>query len=148
MSFSLKLPNETKLSVGCRFEITITVCLHITYTVVGPLFLDGYIMSEVCLTPSLFSGLALLAMESVVCLQTTHSSYEYYNDVMMGTIASQITSLTIVFSTVYSDADQRRHQSSASLSFVRGIHRVRWIPRTYGQWRGKCFNLMTSSWRW
>ena len=47
----------------------------------------------------------------------------YYNDVIMGTIASQITSLTIVYSIVYSDADQRKHQSSASLAFVRGIHR-------------------------
>ena len=41
----------------------------------------------------------------------------------MGTIASQITSLTSVCSIVYSDADQRKHQSSASLAFVRGIHR-------------------------
>ena len=41
----------------------------------------------------------------------------------MGAIASQITSLTIVYSTVYSDADQRKQQSSASLAFVRGIHR-------------------------
>ena len=41
----------------------------------------------------------------------------------MGTIASQITSLTIVYSTVYSDADQRKHQSSASLAFARGNHR-------------------------
>ena len=47
----------------------------------------------------------------------------HYNDVIMGTIASQITSLTIVYSTVYSDADQGKHQSSASLAFVRGIHR-------------------------
>ena len=36
----------------------------------------------------------------------------------MGAMASQITSLTIVFSTVYSDANQRKHQSSASLAFV------------------------------
>ena len=35
----------------------------------------------------------------------------------------QITSLTIVYSTVYSGADQRKHQSFASLAFVRGIHR-------------------------
>ena len=42
----------------------------------------------------------------------------------MGAMASQITSLTIVYSTVYSGADQRRHESSASLAFVRGIHRV------------------------
>ena len=47
----------------------------------------------------------------------------HYNDVIMGLIASQITSLTIVYSTVYSDVDQRKHQSSASLAFVRGIHR-------------------------
>ena len=38
-------------------------------------------------------------------------------------MASQITSLTIVYSTVYLDADQSKHQSSASLAFVRGIHR-------------------------
>ena len=47
----------------------------------------------------------------------------HYCDVIMGEIASQITSLTIVYSTVYADADQRKHQSSASLAFVRGIHR-------------------------
>ena len=41
----------------------------------------------------------------------------------MGLIASQITSLTNVYSNTYSDADQRKHQSSASLAFVREIHR-------------------------
>ena len=41
----------------------------------------------------------------------------------MGAIVSQINSLTIIYSIVYSDADQRKHQSSASLAFVRGIHR-------------------------
>ena len=41
----------------------------------------------------------------------------------MGAIASQITSLTVVYSTVYSDADQIKHGSSASLAFVWGIHR-------------------------
>ena len=40
----------------------------------------------------------------------------------MGAMASQITSLTIVYSTIYSGADQRKHESSASLAFVRGIH--------------------------
>ena len=63
----------------------------------------------------------------------------------MITMASQITSLTVVYSTVYSDADQTKHQSSASLAFVWGIHWDRWIPRTKGQLRGKCFHLMTSS---
>ena len=47
----------------------------------------------------------------------------HYNDVIMDTMASEITSLTIVYSTVYSGADQRKHQSSMSLAFVWGIHR-------------------------
>ena len=47
----------------------------------------------------------------------------HYCDVIMGGIASQITSLAIVYPTVNSHADQRKHQSSASLAFVRGIHR-------------------------
>ena len=47
----------------------------------------------------------------------------HYSDVTMGEMTSQITSLTIVYSTVYSGADQGKHQSSASLSFVRGSHR-------------------------
>ena len=64
----------------------------------------------------------------------------------MTTMAPQITSLTVVYSTVYSDADQRKHQSSASLAFVWGIHRDRWIPRTKVQLRGICVHLMTSSW--
>ena len=38
----------------------------------------------------------------------------------MGTIASQVTSLTIVYSTIYSDADQRKYQSSASLAICAG----------------------------
>ena len=69
----------------------------------------------------------------------------HYIDVIMTTVASQITSLTVVYSAVYSDADQRKHQSSASLAFVWGIHRDRWIRRTKGQLRGKWFHLMTSS---
>ena len=39
-----------------------------------------------------------------------------------GAMASQITSALIVYSTICSDADQRKHQSSTSLAFVRGIH--------------------------
>ena len=54
---------------------------------------------------------------------TSVTSQVHYVDVKMGAIASQITSLAVVYSTVYSDADQRKHQSSASLAFVRGIHR-------------------------
>ena len=52
----------------------------------------------------------------------TDEFQQHYSDVIICAMASQITSLTIVYSTVYSDADQRKHQSSASLAFVRGIH--------------------------
>ena len=55
-----------------------------------------------------------------------HLPVTHYNDVTMGAIASQFTSLTIICSTVDSDAP-------------------RWIPSINGQWRGKCFHLMTSS---
>ena len=47
---------------------------------------------------------------------------DHYDDVIMSGMASQITSLTIVYSTVYPGADQRTHQSPASLAFVHGIH--------------------------
>ena len=46
----------------------------------------------------------------------------------MGAMASQITGLTIVYST---GIDKKNNQSSASLAFVQGIHR--WIPRTKDQ---------------
>ena len=52
--------------------------------------------------------------------------YEYdtyhYIDVIVSAMASQITGDSIVCSTVCSGADQRKHQSSASLAFVRGMH--------------------------
>ena len=58
-----------------------------------------------------------------VCSLTSSSRLLHYDDVTMNAMASQITSLTIVYSTVYSDPDQRKHQSFASLAFVQGIHR-------------------------
>ena len=57
---------------------------------------------------------------SVLCLPMTGA---YYCDVIMGAMASLITSLTSVYSTVHSGTDQRKHQSSASLALVWGLHR-------------------------
>ena len=54
---------------------------------------------------------------------TKEKSVCHYNDVIMNAMASQVTSLTVVYATVYLDADQRKHQISASLAFVRVIHR-------------------------
>ena len=56
----------------------------------------------------------------------------HYSDVIMSTMVFQITSLTIVYSTIYLGADQRKHQSSASLVFVWGIHR--WPVNSPHKW--------------
>ena len=60
------------------------------------------------------------------------SNFWHYCDVIMGAMASQITSLTSVYSTAHSGADKRKHQSSASLAFVRGIHR--WLVSSRHKW--------------
>ena len=69
-------------------------------------------------------------VHSTTALNVVWSDFElterhpyHYNDVILSEMASQITSLTIVYCTIYSGADQRKHQSSASLAFVRGIRR-------------------------
>ena len=62
-----------------------------------------------------------------------NESILHYSDVIMGALASQITSLTIVYSAVYSGADERKHQSSASLALCGEFTDDWWIPRTNGQ---------------
>ena len=52
-----------------------------------------------------------------------HQEDQRCGDVIMNAMASQMTSVTIIYSTVYSGADQRKHQSFASRAFVWGIHR-------------------------
>ena len=68
------------------------------------------------------------------CTSLIHSARtemaDHYSDVMMGAMASKSTSLTIVYSTVCSD--QRKHQGSASLVFVRGIYR--WLANSPCKW--------------
>ena len=49
----------------------------------------------------------------------------HYGDVIMSAMACQTTGVSIIYSTVSSGVDQRKHQSSPSLAFVRGIH---WWP--------------------
>ena len=52
-----------------------------------------------------------------------YTIYQHYSDVIMSAVAFHITGVSVVFSTVCSGADQRTHQRSASLAFVREIHR-------------------------
>ena len=72
---------------------------------------------------------------SVDAMQRPTSHFNFHcSDVIMSTMASQITSLTIVYLTVYSGVDQKRkHQSSASLTFVRRIQR--WPVNSPPKWQ-------------
>ena len=55
-----------------------------------------------------------------------------YSDVIMSAMAFQYISLPIVYLIVYSGADQIKHQSSASLAFLRGIYR--WPMNSTHRW--------------
>ena len=91
---------------------------HFTRLLVSVNYFDGWHSWDVQLSQVDASQSVLTRLDRTVLRADSH-----YGDVMMGAIASQITSLTIVYSIVYSDADQRKHHSSASLAFVWGIHR-------------------------
>ena len=66
------------------------------------------------------TGESLMLSHFPIAVISLHTKVlKHCNDVAMGAIASQITSLTIGYSIGYSDADQRKHQSSAPLAFVR-----------------------------
>ena len=61
---------------------------------------------------------------TTICIhRTSRNDTKHYRNILMGAMAFQITSLTIVYSTVYLGADHRNRQSSASLACVRWIHR-------------------------
>ena len=72
-----------------------------------------------------FDDVIMLFTQVVQAISTSHLRIisPQYTDVIMSAMASKITSITVVYSIVYSGADQRQRQSSASLAFVRGIHR-------------------------
>ena len=105
------------------------VCIETAYTTVewsgsfGPL---SFRWGTTLQYPTLICDDALCSMmdiELTTLLCVLKTGDFHYDDVIMGEIASQITSITIVYSAVYSGSDQSKHQSSASLAFVWGIHR-------------------------
>ena len=59
----------------------------------------------------------------VAVIRETGTENNHYSDIIMSAMISSITNLTIIYWTVYSGADQIKHQTSASLAFVRGMHR-------------------------
>ena len=89
-----------------------------------------YLVMTLCHLSSYLGQPRPILCDRVNCLQPLSFNclwidlrFIHYIDVIMGLMASQITSLTIVYSRVYSGSDQRKHQSNASLAFVWGIHR-------------------------
>ena len=65
------------------------------------------------------------------CPDTEQTSGDY-SDVIISARVSQITSITVVYSTFYSGAGQRKHQSSTPLAFVQWIHR--WPVNSPHKW--------------
>ena len=85
------------------------------------LFVVWYELYFTCTFQDCFTGTG--ASIRLPSYHWSNSAYHHYSDVIVGSMASQIRGITIVYSTVYSGADQRKHQSSASPAFVQGIHR-------------------------
>ena len=88
--------------VALQFQQTVTLeWLLLFYHRIGPLICTNH------------HSCAISSLYRINTLQWRHNGRDSVSK----------TSLTIVYSAVYSDADQRKHQSSASLAFVQGIHR-------------------------
>ena len=138
----LRSCKTTNTTVFCYSRNLLPKLFHQSHLRVWSVIVGKYKVNSV---PGNDQASCVARSSASMSLYLVYSCFPHYSDVIMTTMASQITSLTVVYSTVYSDADQRKHQSSASLAFVWGIHRDRWIPHTKGQLRGKCFHLMTSS---
>ena len=70
-----------------------------------------------------YKSMVLPAQYLVICVRIGTKICIHYRDVIVDAMPSQITHVSIAYSTVCSNADQRKYQSTASLAFVRGIHR-------------------------
>ena len=63
-------------------------------------------------------------------LRASHFTNLHYSDAIMDAMASQITGVSIIYSTICSGVDKKKHQSSASLAFVREFTGDWWFPLT------------------
>ena len=99
------------------------VCIEIRYGVYPIKYAHSFVVF--CIVVVLFQFL-------VYPYDVFINVHQYYSDVIMGAMVSQIASLAIVYSTVNSGADQRKHQCSVSLALVRGIHR--WLVNSPHKW--------------
>ena len=123
------------------------VCVHYEICESGQLCDFWYLRYDITAATNLEIGHQSIRVDDQVIFKCAgfQSLDKHYNDVILSAMASQITSLTIVYSTVYWGADQRKHQISASLAFARGIHRWSVNSPHKEPVTRKCFHLMTSS---
>ena len=77
--------------------------------------------------------------------QTTRKVFKYYDYVIMNEMGSQITILTIVYSSVFRAQIKDNIKAPRHWPLCGEFIGDRWIPRTKVQLRGNCFHLMTSS---
>ena len=137
LSAKKPLPNYVAFTLSHRYSIDVSgineLKIYVHFITIGE---TGFKRCCILFSTVRKLNVIMLVTSSISNHPMENSDSAHYCDVLMGVMASQITSLTIVYPIVYSDADQRKHQSSAWLAFVRGIHRDRWIPRTNSQLRG------------
>ena len=109
-----------KWSVMCQTVYVITSPYHGVHCIIMPgvrLSPSGCVMSDFQTpTESLHEDTNVpVSKFTLIVIQTTDVyNCHRYTDVIMSMMTSRITSLAIVYSTLYSGADQRKHQSSAS----------------------------------
>ena len=104
-------------------QITSGLVTALLYSYQGPFSIFGWVRSRPMKEDLSLVMSAIIGWKLAQASEENKPRGEHCNDIIMGAIASQITSLMIIYSILYSDADQRKHQSSASLAFVQGIHR-------------------------
>ena len=116
----------SRMTVGFRVCTILILSWVVLLYSLPPWMFNCYYMDYItlCWYELYIASRFLVKLPSAECPKTPLiiRQHWHYNDFIMSAIASEITSLMIVYSTVYSVADQRKHQSSTSLAFVRGSH--------------------------
>ena len=96
------------------------ICIHFASAVSWGILLEFVHIYHRCIN---VCSLVAHRTDSISSRHVYAKNQTHYSDVIMRSMPTQITCVSIVWSTVCSGADQRKHQSAASLAFARGIHR-------------------------
>ena len=119
--FSISIHDDKSTLVRDKFKsykwkpwlITKMQRCRLLFIVKWYLTLESFLFESSHYISSLYQSVKL---KQQIYRQSRGEPIPHYIDVIVTTMAYQITSLTVVYSTVYSDADRRKHQSSASLA--------------------------------